>query len=264
MSDPKEKARKLFLQKMAFASLRLKARKRKEFAAAQAAADAAAAVPAPAAASPTPLLMSAGALRFVATADEMAELRLCDATLAAVASAVQRAGVACIEAPLEADEGSMLPAELVAQCHAASISYFYRPTSVGRQRSPGRWDIVDAALVDEPPFASRALRWNGFWAKLVRRLLGPACRMDRLGLVFAKSSAADQGVHRDGKALFWDDGNVSCHLPAHCLHVFVPLVDITLENGPTEFFPGTHLRGALPRVPGVPGITFTERRRVRL
>jgi ectoine hydroxylase-related dioxygenase (phytanoyl-CoA dioxygenase family) len=253
--DPRAFARKLLLQKLAFASLRLKARKRKEYAAAQASKDAAATATAPRLPA-APTGVEEAVLRFELSSEELVNGRLHDATLAAVAAAVARAGVACIEAPLDAE--SLLPAELVAHCAAASEDYFFRIGSVGRKRSPGRWDIVNAALMDEPPFASRALRWNGFWAKLVRRLLGPACRMERLGVVFAKSGAADQGVHRDGKALFSDDGNVSC-LPAHCLHVFVPLVDLTLENGPTEFFPGTHIRGAPPRVPGVPGITFTNR-----
>ena len=45
--------------------------------------------------------------------------------------------------------------------------------------------------------------------------------------------------HRDGPSLFgpWSEANFH---PSHCVNVFIPLVDITKENGPTDFFPGTH------------------------
>jgi Phytanoyl-CoA dioxygenase (PhyH) len=41
--------------------------------------------------------------------------------------------------------------------------------------------------------------------------------------------------HRDGPSLFATD-----HHPTHCFNVFVPLVDVNLTNGTTEFVPGTH------------------------
>jgi Phytanoyl-CoA dioxygenase (PhyH) len=41
--------------------------------------------------------------------------------------------------------------------------------------------------------------------------------------------------HRDGPSLFADQ-----HHPTHCFNVFVPLVDVNLTNGTTEFVPGTH------------------------
>ena len=37
----------------------------------------------------------------------------------------------------------------------------------------------------------------------------------------------------------------SSHLPPHSLTVFVPLVDLTPANGPTEFQLGTHIRANL-------------------
>jgi len=33
------------------------------------------------------------------------------------------------------------------------------------------------------------------------------------------------------------------HLPPYALNVFVPLVNLTTENGPTQFAPGSHLLG---------------------
>lgn len=56
-----------------------------------------------------------------------------------------------------------------------------------------------------------------------------------LSLLIATPDAADQSWHADG-------GHVclSEHLPCHCFNVFIPLHDIPLEMGPTEFRPGGH------------------------
>ena len=35
--------------------------------------------------------------------------------------------------------------------------------------------------------------------------------------------------------------SMSTILPCHCLNVFIPLIDIGIENGPTEFRPGSQL-----------------------
>lgn len=43
-----------------------------------------------------------------------------------------------------------------------------------------------------------------------------------------------QDWHRDGQAL---GGPVAGQLPSHCVNVFVPLIDITEDVGPTEFWP---------------------------
>jgi len=40
-----------------------------------------------------------------------------------------------------------------------------------------------------------------------------------------------------GGHLFPQEG---IQLPPHCINIFIPLVDLSVENGPTEFSPGTH------------------------
>jgi hypothetical protein len=65
----------------------------------------------------------------------------------------------------------------------------------------------------------------------------PACgprKSVRLTLV---RQLQPQTWHRDGPSLFkgW---SATRHHPTHCLNVFVPLVDVTVHNGPTEFVPG--------------------------
>ena len=47
--------------------------------------------------------------------------------------------------------------------------------------------------------------------------------------------------HRDGPSLFDSDKYSNHHHPTHCLNIFIPLTDITNENGATEFVPTTHV-----------------------
>ncbi|KAJ8608207.1 hypothetical protein CTAYLR_010400 [Chrysophaeum taylorii] len=96
-------------------------------------------------------------------------------------------------------------------------------------RSRGRFDV---ALDDR-------LAWTGGWVGIVRRILGAACELLKSGVVVALPGAQAQQIHVDGKSLF--DGDDFVPLPPHCLTVFVPLVDLRPELGPTEFFPGSHL-----------------------
>lgn len=54
-----------------------------------------------------------------------------------------------------------------------------------------------------------------------------------ISVVIAEPGAAEQKWHADGGHLcIWK------HLPCHCLNIFLPLVDITEELGPTELRPG--------------------------
>ena len=61
------------------------------------------------------------------------------------------------------------------------------------------------------------------------------------------SPPTHQVWHRDGPSLFgpWSDGH---HHPSHCVNVFIPLVDVTKENGPTDFIPGSHVDSAFEAV----------------
>jgi len=54
-----------------------------------------------------------------------------------------------------------------------------------------------------------------------------------ISVVVAEPGAAEQKWHADGGHL-----SVWKHLPCHCLNIFLPLVDITEELGPTELRPG--------------------------
>lgn len=72
--------------------------------------------------------------------------------------------------------------------------------------------------------------------EIVRRLLGTQeLNIANQSCVVSLSNTVDQKWHSDGPHL-----SLSEYQPCHCLNVFIPLVDITLENGPTEFRVGSH------------------------
>ena len=122
---------------------------------------------------------------------------------------------------------------------------------------------------------------------------------DALRVRLSLPGAATQGIHRDGKHIFLeteadaaygeDDANDDdvnrirragaisswsssspppsfssvqySKLPAHCITVFVPLVDLCGGgggNGPTEFWPGTHHTTADEPSPLASSVTFTD------
>lgn len=60
-------------------------------------------------------------------------------------------------------------------------------------------------------------------------------KLCHLSLIVATPGSVDQGWHADGGHL-----SVTEHLPCHCFNVFIPLQDIPLDMGPTEFRPGGH------------------------
>ena len=61
-------------------------------------------------------------------------------------------------------------------------------------------------------------------------------KLCHLSLLVAAPKSVEQGWHADG-----GHTSLSQHLPCHCYNVFIPLLDVPLEMGPTEFRPGGHL-----------------------
>ncbi|MEZ4448504.1 MAG: phytanoyl-CoA dioxygenase family protein [Nannocystaceae bacterium] len=102
-------------------------------------------------------------------------------------------------------------------------------------RAPGRYDMLYGT--DAPPFTDREVRDNPRWMPLIRSLLGADATLFFCGLLMTRGGASDQPWHTDGEHLFGPEVPI---LPAHCVNVFLPLVDITIDNGGTEFCPGSH------------------------
>ena len=53
--------------------------------------------------------------------------------------------------------------------------------------------------------------------------------------ITSRPGSVDQSWHADGGHL-----SLSEHLPCHCMNIFLPLVDVTQEMGPTELRPQSH------------------------
>ena len=70
---------------------------------------------------------------------------------------------------------------------------------------------------------------------LISNILGDDYHIVNTSLVISSPGALDQAWHSDGPHM-----SVNEHLPCHCLNVFINLVDVELENGPTSFRPGSH------------------------
>ncbi len=104
---------------------------------------------------------------------------------------------------------------------------------------------------------------------LVRGILGPDCVLANAGVMLSLPGSERQPWHRSvvgARVLLaatcpntWPTPRVYTPCPArgnsdgdhiwkthrapHCLNVFIPLVDITRDNGGTELVPGTHVLG---------------------
>jgi ectoine hydroxylase-related dioxygenase (phytanoyl-CoA dioxygenase family) len=63
----------------------------------------------------------------------------------------------------------------------------------------------------------------------VHAILGDDCHIVNKSLVLSLPGAVDQAWHVDGGHL-----SITEDLPCHCLNVFLPLVDVQHEDGPTE------------------------------
>ena len=106
-------------------------------------------------------------------------------------------------------------------------------------RSPGRYEISLAAL--ESVSSQQQPTLNALVEKLaavVPPLLDTTATNMSLApsLIVSTPDAPEQSWHADG-----DHVNMKRHVPAHCVNVFVPLINVTsLQMGPTELFPTSH------------------------
>ena len=96
---------------------------------------------------------------------------------------------------------------------------------------------------------------TGSWVSVVRELLGGDCKLHKCGVVASLPGCGEQYWHSDGQhggcscancsnvAAGWEDlgDPVAAAAAAHAICVFLPLVDLTLTNGYTEFWPGSQL-----------------------
>lgn len=122
-----------------------------------------------------------------------------------------------------------------------------------RERNDGR---IDMELPFESPFNDPEIIYNPFVHPLLLRLLGEDYKLKGINSVIAlnvSNGNADQHWHRDTELLFPEDSTFrgeyvhdkyhGIHMPSYAINVFVPLVPLTEENGPTQFSLGSHQWG---------------------
>ena len=145
----------------------------------------------------------------------------------------------------------MLPLGVVDGCHEAfllrsshvddrlaalgvDLGTQFRFNEVVRRRA-ARYDIR-CSHASEAGFGHPALGSEAPWLPFIHEVLGDGAVECWRGVVDNRPSSEVQGWHRDGQPLFGHQ-----HLPAHCLVVFAPLIDIQSDAlGPTQFYPGSH------------------------
>jgi hypothetical protein len=109
-------------------------------------------------------------------------------------------------------------------------------------RMPGRYDVRGVGVPGRGSFDLAEDAEEGAqpapapWSDFIHRVLGDQAVELWRGVVNNSFGSQTQRWHRDGECLW----NTAGHLPAHCITVFVPLVDVTGELGPTGFYPGSH------------------------
>mmetsp|Transcript_1085 Transcript_1085/g.2984 ORF Transcript_1085/g.2984 Transcript_1085/m.2984 type:complete len:876 (-) Transcript_1085:93-2720(-) len=104
-----------------------------------------------------------------------------------------------------------------------------------RERGRGRFDMELPAF-DEPEFSFLTDLKKAPWMPVVRSILGKDVVLIHKGIFLAFPGAETQAYHQDGVHL-----TSQTQRDAHAINVFVPLVDLTMKHGPTEFCLGTHI-----------------------
>ncbi|KAG8459924.1 hypothetical protein KFE25_010973 [Diacronema lutheri] len=99
-------------------------------------------------------------------------------------------------------------------------------------RHHGRYDVAVPELASRP---FRFTRDEAPWMAIVRAALGLDATLVHCGCMLSLPGSSAQPWHSDGDHL-----SEERHFAPHCVNVFVPLVQLSRENGPTEFVPHSH------------------------
>ena len=111
-------------------------------------------------------------------------------------------------------------------------------STTSEQRSPGRYELLSPM---EYPFTSPRLLRNPLLLPLIQKTLSTSrIEIDTHSSVTSLGHTPEQHWHRD--AGFLHHESVQEQLPPHGLVVFVPLIDIDDEMGPTMFLTGSHIK----------------------
>lgn len=106
-----------------------------------------------------------------------------------------------------------------------------------RERGRGRFDM-ELPVFDSPDFDFLHDFKKTPWMPVVHAILGDDVVLIHKGCFVSLPGAGSQEYHQDGVHL-----TTQTQRPCHAINVFVPLVDLTSRNGPTEFCLGSHVLG---------------------
>ena len=106
-----------------------------------------------------------------------------------------------------------------------------------RERGRGRFDMELDAF-DTPAFDFLTDLNKAAWMPIVQKILGDDAILVHKGAFLSTPGAETQIYHQDGVHL-----SKKIQKPCHAVNVFIPLVDLDISNGPTEFCLGTHYLG---------------------
>lgn len=106
-----------------------------------------------------------------------------------------------------------------------------------RERGKGRFDM-ELPDFDGPEFSFITDLKKTPWMPIVRQILGKDVVLIHKGIFLSLPGSETQNYHQDGPHL-----TTVYQKPCHAINVFVPLVDLVKENGPTEFCLGSHILG---------------------
>lgn len=111
-----------------------------------------------------------------------------------------------------------------------------------------------AAVVPfEGPFLDARFYGNRALHAVLELALGRDYRIGSLETVIAEPGAYRQHLHIDGPIRFDGKrrrGGEPSRLPPYAVTLYVPLCDVTEENGPTALWAGSHRVSLLPKPPG--------------
>jgi hypothetical protein len=109
-------------------------------------------------------------------------------------------------------------------------------------RCLGRLDIRHG--MERPPFSQQSVISNQFLMPFIKSILGEGSKLLYAGLILSFKNSADQPWHQDGDRLFqsneFPDGK-GIDFPPYAVNVFIPLDNVKVELGPTEFCVGSHI-----------------------
>merc|ERR1711862_232953 len=97
---------------------------------------------------------------------------------------------------------------------------------------------MELPVFDTPSFNFLTDLTKAPWMPVVREILGKDVVLIHKGMFLSLAGAERQVYHQDGTHL-----TTHYQKQCHAINVFVPLVDLSLDNGPTEFCLGSHILG---------------------